>query len=468
MNAPANRLAPYVAVWRTAVSAPGGNDQPWLGVWFLGAAIVVKCLILMFSPLPRSLSFGLAVGFPLAVYASIMWLRFLRGAILQNTPANGMLVPGLIKRLRHTAIVVYAAGVACWMIIASVVPRGDTLMMFVCLAMTFAMLAFARPFVFYLGMILIWLGSMAEKLFGLPDLGSAQAAHGLAYLLTALLTWWAFRVAFSAGSQTASRHNTGIRIVNALVQPAGKAFGVDRTVAGRAYARLLRRDIAAGKAGDLMLHALGPRNHRYDYLWALPLFAVFGIVPKLVSDLLWPGHTPLVVEISGLVSIGAFAVLALACPYRFNVSLPATGAEQGLFRLTPMAPAAPGLNRLLAGKLLRICLAEWAACTVLMLMVSSVWSLPVIFVALLSVHMLSLLSAAGWPLRDYAHARNPRRWEGIAQGLLMLALGVVTLLLFKIIGPLALALPIAVSAGLILRRWRIMVAAPVAFPAGRM
>ena len=468
MNALARDITSCVPMWRAAVSAPRGDDKPWLGLLLLGIAMAVNLTIWLIYRTTKPITLGFAIGVPLAAYATIMWLRFLRGAVLQNTPANGALVPGLTVRLRRTALLVYVACLAAWVMVASALPRSDRTILIVCLFMTGSMLAFARPRLFYSSLFAIWAWSTGENMFDFPHILWPESTIGLNYVLVALLTWWAFGVTFSEGGNGNARRAVSIQIANSFGEPVGKVFHVQGMGAGRRYARLLRGDIAGGNPGDLMLHALGPRNHRYDFLWALPLIAVLGIVPKLVSDLLWPGHMPFLVEISGVMSIGAFAVMALAFPYRFTSSLPATGAEQGLYRLTPMAPAAPALNRLLAGKILRICLAEWTACLVLMLLVSVVWRLPALATALLTLHMLTVLAAAGWPLRDYAHARTPSRWQGMAQCTLMLALSVVTVLLYKIMGPLVVALPIGASAGMIAWRWRAMAAAPVTFPAGRM
>jgi hypothetical protein len=124
------------------------------------------------------------------------------------------------------------------------------------------------------------------------------------------------------------------------------------------------------------------------------------------------------------------------------------------------------LNRLLARTLLRTCLIEWTASVVLMLGVGLLWDFPRIFMLAHFTLMCAMLVFCGWPLRD--HARD----SGTPQWLMLLALAPVLIaasVAFLGGGQYWVwAALLAASLLFIRRRYRAMLAAPPAFPAGRL
>jgi hypothetical protein len=149
-------------------------------------------------------------------------------------------------------------------------------------------------------------------------------------------------------------------------------------------------------------------------------------------------------------------------------------AGQPLLRLAPAMPAtAPRFNRLLASTMLRSCLATWAVAASVAFLHSALSGADVDgLVATASVCCLAL-PALVLPLRD--HARRARS-NAVLQWLLALAISGACLLLaipaarlaMLPVLPTAAGLAIALTAFLAWRRYRAMLDAPFAFPAGRL
>jgi hypothetical protein len=233
------------------------------------------------------------------------------------------------------------------------------------------------------------------------------------------------------------------------------------------YAMLLRRDSdPRAPRAQLMLHALGPGNHRLDVVLILGGAGVLIFLLKLMTFVF--GFDIETGPSRILLILPVFLVMEFfLC--RFVPAMNATGAEQALVRLAPCMPRARQFNRLLARQLLTIGLREWAVFCMLT-------SLVIVMLAGGTDDLMRVLAIMGGALALIGLAlRNYTTRTG--QPLLLSALqygptGVLTIAAFVLVADrllwlgLMLALLVSVWATIAFR-WRSMLAAPVAFPAGR-
>jgi hypothetical protein len=145
-----------------------------------------------------------------------------------------------------------------------------------------------------------------------------------------------------------------------------------------------------------------------------------------------------------------------------------------LLRLTPLAGDAALLNRRLASRMLRQALAVWAVLTVTVLAVSLlVGAGPDALLRQLGLCSLAGQVAMMGLLGDYADGSGG--WNlmlGLRAGALAVAQAFVALGLGRLTGttawPWLVVLPPVVCCVLLRRDWQRMLAAPPAFPAGRL
>jgi hypothetical protein len=171
------------------------------------------------------------------------------------------------------------------------------------------------------------------------------------------------------------------------------------------------------------------------------------------------------------------SMLALSIAFstaQYGQQLRRTRGEQALLRLTPLAGNAALLNRRLATQLLRQALAIWGLQSVAMLGVT----LPFLTGPDALLRQIGLCCVAGQVammglLDDYSSARGG--WN-LTKGLRAAALAAVQALVAAGLGaltgtpawPWLTGIALTVCAIVLRRDWRRMLAAPPAFPAGRM
>lgn len=151
-----------------------------------------------------------------------------------------------------------------------------------------------------------------------------------------------------------------------------------------------------------------------------------------------------------------------------------TRGEQALVRLAPVSPTDPArFNALLARAMLRQGLTIWgwvSSVTLLLALASGIRGVGLVWQVCLCCATLPALAVF---LRD--HARTPR-WGMVFYGLAAVGLSCISPIA-GVVGARWLGWPvwlIAIPTALVLaavvvrQRWRVMCAAPIAFPAGRL
>ncbi|TWI67541.1 hypothetical protein IP91_01655 [Pseudoduganella lurida] len=416
----------------------------------------------------RALGFlPFALGLLVTVY---WWLTFLPRAILQNTPANAVLVPGLRRRLLVLAAgLCLAAGAVnavmfgiatgrsgfafvttvtvLWLIAASL--RSAWLLMPMLLA-SFLAAWYPAPLMAWFAGTAEWTGTLAILAAWLPLAG-----------VTLLLLFPRGGDRHFAWRARAARLDLNMRKGPGAADGSDALGSVLRQPADLLYgAALDGRFGVRGRAGRL-LDGLGPCLH-----WARPLGR---IALGLLIMLAWGTYSRIA---AGLGPFLLFALIlpALTCVKTMTTGMKESSAEQALLRLTPAAPAPAVLNGEIGAALLRRFGVVWAGYLAASAVLAAVLVAPEARWMMWCCGAVIVAGCAPRLLRDYA--RTPE-WTSFSR---VFAAAVVVLPTLAGILPQlphapvyagVLACLFVTLAGL-RRQWRSMSAAPVGWPAGRL
>ncbi|MES2125960.1 MAG: hypothetical protein V4463_01690 [Pseudomonadota bacterium] len=459
--------------------------QPWqferapVVRWFLralGPLAVLAPLVAMW----RSGDVGtatIAAAVPLTILAFGCWIGFIGSLALQNTPVNAVLVP----RARRLSL---------WLVPV------------LCLAMSGALagvlaLAFGH-FAFFLAVFVLGmsgLGMMGNALheglllFLLADFGITNAPHLMhtfdeaalslpALLLALAVAVYAARRLFPRGGERHWKRQARNEVARAIV--AGEAKAVSQLpgpggISLRVYGAVLRRDCQDRKArAALLLHALGPAVHWSTWLsnGALIMAGLGAVLAVLKSPWvpvgasgLWSGM------IAGGVIISA-SFMALLVEQAFGKRLAATVTEQGVLMLVPGMARGTALNRLLASRMLLH--AALAVCAALGMSLCVGLAARIALEPLLAMMALATTSMVLVPavLRDVAAMGNPlnigRPFMLLLAMPALCGLYISLRIAFDLPWAWVIAFNLLLGGVLSYARWRAAVAAPQAFPAGRL
>lgn len=458
------------AIWRNAVL---GERRNWAIGWAvvalaLSAAALVLALVFPGAPLARMQGWAL----PLAALALFHWLRFIPGAVRQNSPANARLVPGLHQSVRRTVLLAWCLTMAPMALVASAF--AHPLLGFVVLGVEVTAIGMARGGRAIGNVIYILIIVAQAFVIGSDSLLRSLASAPLLAVLVLMglaLAWDGLRSVFPAAgerhwrmlpAQARQRASTDLQQSLRLQRASGNA--------ARLYALWLRRDLRPGAPdAPLLLHALGPYNHRFDVVVPLALALLVALLVKLVLVALEVDDSALPAEL-----IRAFAIpLVLGQGLLFErmvVSINNTRVEQALVRLAPRAPPAAQLGHQLARQLLAIGLTEWLASALALAAMLLLFGGALKDYVLVATAMSVSLAMVGWALRDYTVDQGGAFGaEAIVQTLIMAGGGVALFLVrdnLPLWGVLALLL-VGSALAIVHGRWRTMLDAPVPFPAGR-
>lgn len=457
-------------IWYGAVTSNTSLPLRGIEMILLGllAALFLAGTLYIEAPVGTVLACSVCV--PLAIAGAMLWMRYVAGAVRQNSPAHAALVPRLNRRLRQAAVLAFAAAMLPVLAGATAVPYG----------MGLVALCAAGLILFGIGrggvqqaMLVVGAGSMALVFSG-PTVWSFMLQPAVlagCFLLIGLLGWYGLHAVFPAAGERHFRlfqlqhrsiaQGTSLKDYTKVQQSSGACRPL--------YRWMLARDIAGGKAERLLLHAMGPGGHRHDWMLPVAMLLGFAALGKLASHWFplignFMAHSPLVPA----VMIGMIAPFASAI--RWSPKIESTPAEQALVRLAPRCPSSQRLNAVLGRQLLRISLTEWLVGVLAVVGVSAWWGAsPATLMAELAF-ISAALALAGAPLRNLARKQSAPAWRSYA-------LGVVVLLLagggYASAGQpwqwaALTAATVVVSCLIVSTRWRTFMASPVAFPAGRM
>ena len=456
-------FARWHEIWRIAVGPL--SRQMRVATWGLFiAAVLFSGVRLLMDKTLSAVVMGASV--PLSFLVVFYWAIFVTGAATLNRPERAHLVPSLNSRVRRAAAWTWSLIMSPFLAIASVKANGLLLLMLVSVGVTSIGLVRAGRTQF----VYVVLLAMFIYIYYLST-GDQYWSDGvlvIGCLLSLAFAVWALFAAFPHGGERHWAMQGGHAQAQALDSTEGFLAHL-RGGGGRSptYALLLKADLSSAKRRrNLWLHALGRNAHRFVFV--LPCLAVAALML-----LLEPGVNAISAELDMRKVIGNMCIGVLFfCFYmwcRFWYGVRSSAPEQALVRLTPGAPCAADINRKLAGAILFTCLAKWLAVLLLALGFSLLWDGRATSLQMVIAVMCAALSFAGASLGDYA-----RHLEiGIVGQSLLTFLCFILALIAGFwmenmaVWSLLIGLILAIAVCTILHRWRAMMAAPVAFPAGR-
>ena len=451
------------AVWRNAVL---GERRNWVIGWsavLLALFVLAVVFFVAFgADQPKRQVFGSTI--PLALLALFLWVNYVPGAVRQNSPANARLVPGLHRAVRRTTVLAWCLTLAPLALVSSASEHGA--LMFATLSLMVTSIGMARggsaTGTALFALLTMAIGFVPGRPALMAWLSTAPVLAAL-FLLGAALAWEGLRTVFPFGGD---RH---WKLLPA--QATQRASGAlqrlmlsRRAAGGRAslYGWLLRRDLRpSARPEHLLLHALGPGNHRFDFIRYLLPVLLLALLAKLVLAVLGWGASKVPLEIIVIFSV---TMLPMQGPnfQRLVVSMRNTRGEQALVGLAPRAPRADRLGRVLARQMLRVCLFEWLACgagTLALILLFGGGAEQLVTLAVLQCFCLAM---AGWPLRDYA---KPRAALLVVIFQAVLAAG-LAFSLYVLRGQPALWIALLGCAlAIVYQRWKTMAGAAPPFPA---
>lgn len=466
-----NALQDFRLIWNCAM-AHRCNGVFKILTWGLAALIVIVPIgdWLFHRDLHEAIG---SISAPLTLLYVCLWMTMIGGVIRQNTPANAQLVPRLRKRsIQMTLIIVFLATAVTSLFLSYVFDRYGWCFLF--LGFYVIGVAFGQ------GRSIGWLSNFMFWVY--PAIARRQSTEvstlmwsDTALLIGALvlvaLIYYFIRITFPAGGDRSWNVQSRVQKQNQTNKEPMAINANSSSFALLPYDTSFRRDCAKHSA-NLILYVLGPSAHWTASLRPMALVSAAVVIVK--AYLLISPHP----DVSGFLAADGWAfglmLLMFSIPYSAS-RIAVTTTEQSLFRLTPHAPSSQLFNRRLGAGLLRTYAQGWLLLTATMVIVSVLTGASTEkYVIELSICSVLLLFAC-LQLRDYSkevmlNKGYGRHWQLLA---FLLLLPTFMMAVTHVSVPLSIwititALSIVVSSVLIARRWRSMMAAPIAFPAGRM
>jgi hypothetical protein len=467
-------LQDYRTIWRAAVLA---RDSSALRTLYLVAGAVAACgvILLVLGDLTvlKTLRFMTAIAF--MALALIWTFLFMPGAIRLNSPINAWLLPRQRRRLLEMTAAYWLVaslgitfGLGDWAVLPLV--AGGTLGL--------ALLMAGNKYVAFL---LIVGGNVPWLVhFLVPPAWTEQVTSGSVFLVLDILILpaavWGLRWLYPAGGDAyLERRADQIKRLNHFAMRKEEKQPVPEGPAVMAnlpfYLAMLRRDLKRADPAAMLMHALGPAAHWTTWIGGLVSLLFMGGVAGFLAT---RSHDASLVDLMTNVGPALLAPTIAFSTARYGQQMRRTPGEQALLRLTPLAGAANLLNRRLATRVLRQALSCWVVLTVVVLGVSLLFDArPEALLRQLALCCVAGQVAMMGLLGDYAAGRGG--WDlmlGLRAAAYVLVQALVAMGLSRLTGttawPWLIVTSLTVCAVQLRLDWRRMLAAPPAFPAGRM
>jgi len=470
-------LRDYQLIWRAAAAQ---RDPDLMRTLYMAGGAVGVCALI--PAVLGSLQAAQVLRFLVAVVGALLvvvWsFVFVPGSIRLNSPINAWLLPQQRRRLLQMATVY-------WLLATPVIAFGigmwDVLPLVALGTLGLPLLGAGNrvvPWLLIVGGNWFWLARVV-----LPpawaDLATGNVAMGVLGVLVLPAAVWGLRWLYPAGGDAyLDRRDEQARLVGVVGNCDDGKQPLSAGMAGQQgnlslYLSAMRRELRRADPGAMLMHALGPTVHWTAWIAGVIALAALGVTARL---LMWSYGASMQAFVDWMSNV-APSVLALSLAFstaQYGQQLRRTRGEQALLRLTPLIGDATLLNRRLATRMLRQALSIWVVQSLAVLCVT----LPFITGPDALLRQIGLCSLAGQValmglLDDYASDQGG--WN-LAKGFRAAALAAVQALAAVGLGwltgttawPWLVAIPLAVCCVLLRRDWKRMLAAPPAFPAGRM
>lgn len=415
-----------------------------------------------------------------ALWLLVVWIwLFVPAAVLMNSAANARLLPRQRRRLLQMAIggwvlvtVAATAALGKWPILPLV---GMYVLGFALIRAgnLHAVALTVLPGLFPLLSRHVLSAPLAQSLVS----GAGVLAASGAMLLGA--SWALARLYPPAGDRHLARRGEQVRrmarIDSATWTATRDSDSAINAPSLRTYAAMLRRDCRARRPDALLMHALGPTAHWSAWISTVAMLVVLHLAGYLV--ILVRGEAATRDFVNGF-SWGGLSGLGLMIAFstaHLRQQLERTRGEQALLLLTPLAGDRALLNRRLAARMGKAALLQWAALTVAVVGMGSLFGGADLMLRQFAICCLGGQMALACLYGDFA--ATPRL--GFGKGLLLALLAAAEAALAAGLGWLSgsplgatwvwlAAIGIGAGALHLAYGWKRLLAAPVAFPAGRL
>jgi hypothetical protein len=450
-------LAACAAIMKHAYYSRANRGSNWLWWMFIGLMMFAPAVAMYFSGKWAS-SIGYGAGVPLAVLILIWWVTLVPSIIAQNRGVAS-LVPGVGRRSVTILLVTWTVATVCLAALlglaglpAILVAEVVGFILAICAALAIEPLIGYLLWPFFLGQ---WF--LPERVKNqVADFLPASLLFQLAPLIIAGLGYYVLRSVARGLPQAGAAASVWIRPESA------RLFG-----ASRSYVRTLVRDCASGRIGVLLMHAGGP-----SLRGPLLLYVVLSLCLTIALIL----SAPKWVEYYGpglrlIVPAVIFVLQLLIAPAIINAAYAARG-EQSLVRLAPRSPGTGLFNAALAPSLLWEFARRWCYLTLLALAIPYLLGSGALHMLRIFVVCLLALAPIGLVLRDFTPSVTDYRvvrWPWVAALLAITLAGLFAATTIASPGSWLTLGVVTLAATLVVARirWRAMLRAPVAFPAGR-
>jgi hypothetical protein len=414
------------------------------------------------------------------LWLAVNWIwMFVPAAVLMNSAANARLLPRQRRRLLQIAV-------GGWLLITTA---------FTAAAGNWALFALIGMYV--LGFALMRAGNLkALALTVLPGFWPALSNHVLPqelvravsggtglFLATALVAlggaWALVRLYPAAGDRHLEARGVHIKRMERMAAggwaAAQESDGALMTPGLKVYRAILRRDCRAPRPGPMLTHAFGPAGHWSAWITAILLLVALNVGGWLLMTARGTEATRSFVEGFSWGGLGGLAFMVAFCTAHMRQQLDRTRGEQALLLLTPLAGDRALLNRRLATTMLKSALLQWAVLTAVVLWIATLFGGGELLLRQLALCCLAGQVALASLFGDFARTPKLGLGRAVLLGLLALAeLGAASGLawLSGALQPAMWVWLVVLSLGLgalqLRHGWKCVLAAPVAFPAGRL
>jgi hypothetical protein len=448
--------------------------------WFIAVCVTGLQLVRLATGGP---AFSNILTLCLACGVAYMWCgAALKSAVQQNLPSNAVLVPGLRSGLIRVMATLYLAATLFTALLSWLLADrpgygllvGGLFSIYVLYAQRFNWLNLL-PSAVIVGSVMVFHHPL-DRIYATAEVLGEPLVTAIGAVLLALLGRHALHAVLPRGGD---RHMAWYRCFSRQqARASGKALNMEpggglRWLAWlRApYNAALRRDSHRGASqGRQMMHALGTSAHDGGAI-AYMLVSSVGMA-WLGRYLASQGDQVAAMVLSTMMqgmlmmSVLVYAATVASQAVRFR-------AEQGLYRLTPAAPATAQINRVLLGTLMFRSLRLWALSVLAIISIDMIVLGQFELRGITFVLAMLMLPFAGLLLRDYAGAplqQNP------VVNVVVSTLVVVIYIALALVDQAHPGLPLfwfggAVGAATVVAlrlRWQQLMSSPPALPAGRM
>jgi hypothetical protein len=448
--------------------------------WLIAACILAQLTFVSVtgnSVLGNALLLGLVCG------VAYLWCgAFLKSAVQQNLPSNAVLVPGLRHSLMRLTAWLYLGATLLTAVLGGVLLghagygllAGGLFSIYILYAQRYYGLNFA-PSVIVIGSLWVSKHPLTE-LMRLLDAGGEPLLTAIGAVLLALLGKHALHSVFPRGGDRHwawhQRQKRQLLRTRDGVLNNEPGHGL-RWLAWlrRPYNAALRADSRNGASqGRQMMHVLGTAAHDGG---AIAYAVVSAAIMAAAGRYMTGRSDPVAVMVSSTMMQGMLMLSLLIYASTVSFHIMRFSTEQGLYRLTPAAPASAHFNRVLMGMLLFRCLRLW------LISALAIGCIDAVILGQLEVRGITyalamlVLPFAALVLRDYASA--PARPNGVL-AVVMSSLVVAAYIALSVVDQMHPGLPlfwfgncVGLVTAIVLRlRWQQVIALPPVLPAGRL